>query len=362
MKAIKQLIAPVIVALLVATAANAALWQWSKTASSNATADPTINFSEGMSPSSVNDSARAMMARIAGWRDDLSGLLVTAGTSTAYTVVTNQGLNATPENGQAIAATMSATNGAAPTLAADGGTAYPIQTAAGTAVTAGSLISGTPYTFKFSSSASAWVLHGFYGNPYNIPLGSYTDSSYGTVPNSNYVLPAGQCISRSTYAAYFALVADAYGACDGVTTFAVPDLRGRVRAAIDNLNGSAAGRMTVASTGCGVAFTTLGAVCGSQSTTLLTANLPAYTPGGTISVSLSGVTAITNGVVGFVPGGAGLGGLGNQLNNASLINPTAFPLSGTATATWSGTAQGGTSTPFSSVQPTIGVAVFLRVL
>ena len=37
---------------------------WSRTAASNATADSSINWAEGQSPSSVNDSARAMMARI----------------------------------------------------------------------------------------------------------------------------------------------------------------------------------------------------------------------------------------------------------------------------------------------------------
>ncbi|WP_157639441.1 tail fiber domain-containing protein [Burkholderia ubonensis] len=44
-----------------------ALWQWSITAANNATADPSINWQEGQAPSTVNDSARAMMAAIATW-------------------------------------------------------------------------------------------------------------------------------------------------------------------------------------------------------------------------------------------------------------------------------------------------------
>lgn len=44
-----------------------ALWQWSTTAANNATADPSINWQEGQAPSTVNDSARAMMAVIATW-------------------------------------------------------------------------------------------------------------------------------------------------------------------------------------------------------------------------------------------------------------------------------------------------------
>src|SRR5216683_3849718 len=66
------------------------LYIWSKTAASNSNADPSINWAEGQAPSSVNDSARAMMARVAEYRDDVSGLLVTGGTPTAYTLATNQ--------------------------------------------------------------------------------------------------------------------------------------------------------------------------------------------------------------------------------------------------------------------------------
>src|SRR5215208_1265660 len=65
---------------------------WSTTAASNATADPAVNWAEGMAPSAVNDSARAMMASVAKWRDDVYGItagLSTGGTSTAFTVTTN---------------------------------------------------------------------------------------------------------------------------------------------------------------------------------------------------------------------------------------------------------------------------------
>ena len=68
-------------------------WKWSHTASSNALADNTVNWAEGMAPSAVNDSARAMMARLAEWRDDVSGTIITAGASTAYTVASSQGFD-----------------------------------------------------------------------------------------------------------------------------------------------------------------------------------------------------------------------------------------------------------------------------
>ena len=70
---------------------GAAVYQWSTTTANNATADPSINWAEGMSPSSVNDSGRAMMSALAGFRNDISGKLLTSGTSTAYALASNQG-------------------------------------------------------------------------------------------------------------------------------------------------------------------------------------------------------------------------------------------------------------------------------
>lgn len=45
--------------------------QWSSTAANNATGVTGINWAEGQPPSSVNDSARELMAQIAIWRDTL---------------------------------------------------------------------------------------------------------------------------------------------------------------------------------------------------------------------------------------------------------------------------------------------------
>jgi len=64
------------------------MWKWSQTANSNTTADSTINWQEGQSPGSVNGSARALMAAVAKYRDDISGNLVAGGTTTAMTVTT----------------------------------------------------------------------------------------------------------------------------------------------------------------------------------------------------------------------------------------------------------------------------------
>ncbi len=339
--------------------AMAAYWQWSLTAASNATSDPSINWAEGMSPSSVNDSARAMMARSAEERDDVSGKLVTAGTSTAYTLTTNQGLQTpTPVDGQLIAFTMSVTNGVAPTLAVDGGTALPIQTAPSVAVGAATLISGTPYTVKYSLSAAAWVLRNFYGNPFVIPIGAMLPYTGTTVPNANFVMPVGQAISRTTYAAYFALVGTTFGAGDGVTTFNVPDMRGRIPAGLDAMAGSAnAGRLANVIAG-GSAGT--GNVGGSQQFTLLTGHLPPYTPAGGIAVT---------GTVGISGTGVPNANWNASGGSRTLQQLVAYPTGNldnvlytlNAAGSFSGTPQGGVSSPLTTTQPTMVVAYILRI-
>lgn len=136
-------------------------YQWSQTAASNASADPTINFAEGQAPSSLNDSDRALMAAMAKWRDDNSGALVTGGTTTAYTVSSNQVFpSLTAMAGQTLRLTMNATCGVSPTLNVDSLGAKAIVFANGSAVGAGDLVSGTVHSFVYDNVNGIWVANG----------------------------------------------------------------------------------------------------------------------------------------------------------------------------------------------------------
>src|SRR5258708_238947 len=136
------------------------LYKWSQTASADATADGTINWAEGQSPSSVNDSARAMMAATAKYRDDIAGAIVNGGTSTAYTVSSYEVFDTLAHlNGQMIAFTPHATNGATVTLNVDGLGAKPLRSAPSTELLAGTLIQGTPYLALYNNSDAVWYLH-----------------------------------------------------------------------------------------------------------------------------------------------------------------------------------------------------------
>lgn len=134
------------------------VFNWSTTAASNDTADSTVNWREAQAPSTVNDSARAMMAAIAKWRDDKSGNLVTAGTSTAYTLTTNQVFTALTD-GISVTCRMDETNGAAPTLNVDSLGAKAIASLYGTAIGTGVLLAGTIQTFTYDSTDQKWITH-----------------------------------------------------------------------------------------------------------------------------------------------------------------------------------------------------------
>jgi hypothetical protein len=153
------------------------LYRWSQTASADASADSTINWAEGQAPSSVNDSARAMMAATAKYRDDVAGAIVTTGTSTAYTVSSYQVFDTLAHlGGQMIAFTPHVTNGAGPvTLNVDSLGAKPLRTSPGVELLAGTIIQGTPYVAVYNNGDGAFYLQGFFGNPYNVPLAAGMD-------------------------------------------------------------------------------------------------------------------------------------------------------------------------------------------
>lgn len=132
---------------------------WSKTAASNNTADSAVNWAEGQAPSSVNDSARGMMAATAKWRDDLNGSVATAGSSTAYTATSNQTF-ASLTAGIEIACQFDEDCGATVTLNVDGLGAKPLRSAAGVELVAGAIKAGSVHRATyFTSNSGEWLLH-----------------------------------------------------------------------------------------------------------------------------------------------------------------------------------------------------------
>lgn len=106
------------------------------------------------------------------------------------------------------------------------------------------------------------------------PLGAIIDYA-GTTAPTGWLLCYGQAVSRTTYAALFAIIGTTFGAGDASTTFNLPDLRGRVVAGKDNMGGTSANRLTDQSGG--LDGDTLGDTGGSETHVLTSAELAAHT-------------------------------------------------------------------------------------
>jgi len=165
---------------------------------------------------------------------------------------------------------------------------------------------------------------------------------------STVTLAANANVSTSLIAVFYP-----WGNGNGTTTFNVPDLRGKVIAGRTNMGGTSLANLTTTYYGTNPDAT--GATGGSQSKTLLTANLPAYTPSGSVNITDPGHSHLY-GENNAIPAGSGGG---NRLINGAEHN-TSLSTTG-ITAAFVGTAQGGTSTAFSIVQPTITSNYIIKV-
>jgi microcystin-dependent protein len=350
---------------------SAAIWQWSLTPATNGTADPSINWAAGNAPSAVNPSARAMMARIAEWRDDTSGSLTTTGSGNAYLLATNQaagggGICASPltapPNGTQLAFTASFTNSAAsPTLQVDTcpAAAIVVAGAGGAALNAASMIAQSiTYRVTYQTSITSWVVQNTLGTMAPVPLGAVLPFTGSVVP-IGWAWANGQCLLNATYPAYYALLGSpGPGACSA-GYFQVIDLRGRVAAGLDNLGGaSAANRLTSSAQGCGTAMTSVGAFCanGVESQTLTVAQLPAHTHSGTTGVDSPdhshGYTAPGPGYgTGTTPNYFNSGAFAAQTGGASTRHTHSF--------TTDGGTGGGVASP--NVMPALAVNYIIRV-
>jgi microcystin-dependent protein len=121
----------------------------------------------------------------------------------------------------------------------------------------------------------------------------------GTSAPTGWLLCFGQAVSRTTYAALFAVTSTTYGVGDGSTTFNLPDLRGRVVAGEDDMGGTSANRLTGLSGG--VNGDILGGVGGAEAHTLITAEIASHLH----SISTVSSTGGNSGVQSTGSGGTG---------------------------------------------------------
>lgn len=160
-------VAPTVIACLVSGGlAYATMYKWSQTPASNANSDSTINWAEGQPPSTVNDSARAMMAAIAKYADDLSGgNNITTGGPNAFAVSSKQVFDSLANmDRKKLCFVMQISNAAGgTTLNVDGLGAKALVADSATNLPAGSLVASRIYCAVYINAANEWRLDGFYG-------------------------------------------------------------------------------------------------------------------------------------------------------------------------------------------------------
>lgn len=181
-------------------------------------------------------------------------------------------------------------------------------------------------------------------------IGTVCDFAGMTAP-SGWLLCYGQAVSRATYAALFGVIGTIYGVGNGTTTFNLPDLRGRVVTGVDNMGGSASGRMS--------GFL-IGVAAGADTQTLSVANLPPHShivtdPGHAHNVSDPGHAHTYN----STSGGAGSGyqgGASATITSTPVATTTSFTnISIFSNGTGISLQNTGSGTAFGVVQPTMAL-------
>lgn len=168
------------------------IYDWSLTASSNGNSDSSINWQEGQLPSTVNNSARAMMARVAEFLKDITGTVTAGGTANALTVTMNSPF-AAYATGQMVAFKAASSNTAAATLSANAIGAKSIRKGSptfDTALVGGEILASGIYICVYdtalNSGAGGWLLT----NPADgidpfVTLASAATTDLGTVGSQN---------------------------------------------------------------------------------------------------------------------------------------------------------------------------------
>ena len=178
-----------------------------------------------------------------------------------------------------LALTTVATTAAAQALLGGGTVGIALFTASTTAAAQNILGGGTVGKQLFACSTTAEaaaIVAASAAAASPVPVGTIMPYAGSSAP-TGWLFANGAAVSRATYADLFTAISTSYGVGDGVSTFNVPDLRGRGVFGHDSMGSTSAARITTA--GSGINGNTLGATGGTETHTLTTAQLPAHAHG-----------------------------------------------------------------------------------
>jgi len=173
---------------------------WSTTAGSNQTADANINWQEGQLPSTVNNSARAMMAALKDFFQNQGGFAVLGGTGDTFSLTFSQPI--TTRQPLLLGFFATRTNTGAVTLQIDSTPAAPLRAVTAVDLVAGQIISGAFYVVSYNSATTEYIISGAFA----LGLSDLPTMADGTVLTN--ISGASAKPTASTLAAFFAKTPD----------------------------------------------------------------------------------------------------------------------------------------------------------
>ncbi|PIT67969.1 phage tail protein [Bartonella tribocorum] len=241
------------------------IYDWSLIASENAYVDESINWAEGQPPSSVNDSARAMMQRIKEYLLDNGGVIETQFTvdgenkRTSLRLATKSFFEAYMD-GIVVRFKAQGVNSGITDVSLNQLPPRPTYMATPEGVMplkGGEIQKGGLYELVYThdiagKNADGWFLTNPTIKPPEIPPfpplpESFSSGFIGTFASEKippgWLLCDGKEYSRKNYANLFAVLGETWGKGDGQTTFNVPDLRGMFLRGVDSGKGIDKGRL-----------------------------------------------------------------------------------------------------------------------
>lgn len=166
----------------------------------------------------------------------------------------------------------------------------------------GDLLAGVIYQFVYDGTNFQLL------SQIGEPTGSIKAWPAASAP-SGYLLADGSAVSRSTYAALFALISTTYGVGDGATTFNVPNLKGKVIVGYNSAE---------------TEFDALGETGGEKTHTLTVPEIPSHSHSiGTVNLSGGWVAAQSSNTAAdhsYQSGSTGGGGAHNNLQPYITLN------------------------------------------
>ena len=299
---------------------------WNETDDNNSVAAPD-GAPEGMLPSGLNNTVRAVMGAMKRWFN-WSIPKITGGTATAYTLTYGVSPGALVD-GMTHLVQFHAANGTSATLNVNALGAIPLyyhSSAIWRPAVPGLFDADEIFRVAYHAGSATYRIL----RPGADKTGVVKSFAGPTVPGG-YLLCYGQAVSRTAYSGLFNTIGTAFGTGDGSTTFNLPDLRGRPVAGKDDMGGSAANRITSTTV---PNSPNLGAVGGAQ-TVVATGST-----GGSLTATVDGTSSLPTD---FQEVQAGTGAVVASLNHQHATHSVGST-SGTLPFT---------SSAFSVVQPTI---------